>query len=341
MYCISALAVHAAQSATTVTPPAPPSLLPLLTYLSFHLPPSSQRIHYTYSYHCCLWTKGLPSDWREPERLDYDEVYRYRATAPSHTVPTTSAPTEPTTTLPPSFTTEPFLPFDPTETDFGGDNVLDLIKDIIESYGGILLDPGNVTTDEEGNRHIVDVKCKERVHPASNLEDLRCYPRYHVFTPCEDLLGSWALRVLVWAVVILALSGNAAVLFVMVASKKTMDTPQFLISNLAFADLLLGVYLTFISVVDLQTHGSRSFYLTAVAWQMGAGCKTAGFLAIFSTELSVYLLVIITFERLYTFTYAMQVRSLLGNVLCVCACMRACVRALLVCLVCGCVCFMV
>ena len=295
-----------------------------------------QRIHYTYSYHCCLWTRELPADWRAPEQIDYDNHVRYRATETSHTVPTTAAPTQPSTTLPPSFTLPTFpTPPDPTDDFFSGDNIDEIIQKIAEKFGGIAgLPSGNVTTDSDGQLHI-KVECKERVLPTSFLSDLRCFPRYHELTPCEDLLGSWALRILVWAVVILALSGNAAVLFVMIASKKTMDTPQFLISNLAFADLLLGIYLTFISVVDLHTHETNLFYLSAVQWQMGAGCKTAGFLAIFSTELSVYLLVIITFERLYTFTYAMQV--------CVCVCVRVCVRVcarVCVCVTCvSCVCW--
>lgn len=265
-----------------------------------------QRVHYTYSYHCCLWIRELPADWQDQRRTDYDEFYRYRATDSTHTVATTAAPTQPPTTSPPSFLPTTFPPIDLGDNGFGDKNIDDVVKWIEENFGGVYLEPGNVTEDDGGQIHI-NVQCKEKVHPKSELKDITCFPRYHAFTPCEDLLGSWALRVLVWAVVILALSGNAAVLFVMVASKKTMDTPQFLISNLAFADLLLGIYLTFISVVDLQTHESQSFYLSAVAWQMGAGCKTAGFLAIFSTELSVYLLVIITFERLYTFTYAVQV----------------------------------
>ena len=272
---------------------------------------SLQRVHYTYPYHCCLWAGGLLPDWRSPERDDYDPIPRYGVD--SYTVATTMPPTQAPPPPMPDPTGYPHPPVSPyPDGGFGIDDILNFFSSI-NPFGGGSISPGNITFDINGAPKI-KVNCKTRVHPTSKLDDLRCFPRYNEFTPCEDLLGSWALRVLVWAVVILALSGNAAVLFVMVASKKTMDTPQFLISNLAFADLILGIYLAFISVVDLQTHGSQAFYLSAVTWQLGAGCKTAGFLAIFATELSVYLLVVITFERLYTFTYAMQVRE----VVCVC-----------------------
>lgn len=38
----------------------------------------------------------------------------------------------------------------------------------------------------------------------------------------------------------------------------------------------------------------------------GVGCKVAGFLTVFATELSVFTLVVITSERWYTITYAIN-----------------------------------
>ena len=44
----------------------------------------------------------------------------------------------------------------------------------------------------------------------------------------------------------------------------------------------------------------------AVRWQSSAGCLIAGFLGVLSSELSVYTLVIITIERFYAISHAMQ-----------------------------------
>ena len=42
----------------------------------------------------------------------------------------------------------------------------------------------------------------------------------------------------------------------------------------------------------------------------GIGCQIAGFLTIFATELSVFTLVVITSERWYTITYAINLTRL-------------------------------
>ena len=47
-----------------------------------------------------------------------------------------------------------------------------------------------------------------------------CYPRADPMAPCEDLLGSWALRVLIWVVFVVTLFGNGLVLTVILASPK-------------------------------------------------------------------------------------------------------------------------
>ena len=76
-------------------------------------------------------------------------------------------------------------------------------------------------------------------------------------------------------------------------------------SNLAFADFCLGLYIFILVCVSLDTSGE--FYNHVKAWQYGAGCKITGFLAVFSTELSVYTLTVITVERFFAIVYAMEV----------------------------------
>lgn len=61
--------------------------------------------------------------------------------------------------------------------------------------------------------------------------------------PCEDLFDWWTLRCGVWIVFLLALLGNGTVVVVLIFARSKMDVPRFLVTNLAFADFFMGLYL--------------------------------------------------------------------------------------------------
>ena len=136
-------------------------------------------------------------------------------------------------------------------------------------------------------------------------DKITCTPEPDPFFPCEDLMGDWILRCGVWIVFVLAVCGNATVIIVILASHTKMDVSRFLISNLAFADLFMGIYLGFLAVVDISTLGNFSNY--GVEWQLSPGCGTAGFLATLSSELSVFTLTVITLERYIAIKNAIRV----------------------------------
>ncbi|CAH2255090.1 lutropin-choriogonadotropic hormone receptor [Pelobates cultripes] len=133
---------------------------------------------------------------------------------------------------------------------------------------------------------------------------LRCNPEPDDFNPCEDIMGYNFLRVLIWFISILAIVGNAIVLFVLLTSHYKLTVPRFLMCNLSFADFCMGIYLLLIASVDSKTRSQ--YYNHAIDWQTGSGCSAAGFFTVFSSELSVYTLTVITIERWHTITYAMQ-----------------------------------
>ncbi|XP_076872013.1 lutropin-choriogonadotropic hormone receptor-like isoform X2 [Brachyhypopomus gauderio] len=137
-----------------------------------------------------------------------------------------------------------------------------------------------------------------------NTRPFKCSPKPDAFNPCEDLLGYDFLRCVAWIVTASALVGNLAVLVVLLSSPQKMNTSRFLMCNLAFADLCMGLYLLLIALMD---HWSRrEYYNHAMAWQTGVGCSVAGFLTVFASELSVYTLTTITLERWHTITNALQ-----------------------------------
>ncbi|XP_022360155.1 follicle-stimulating hormone receptor isoform X3 [Enhydra lutris kenyoni] len=139
--------------------------------------------------------------------------------------------------------------------------------------------------------------CKEVV-------DVTCSPKPDAFNPCEDIMGYDILRVLIWFISILAVTGNIVVLMTLTTSQYKLTVPRFLMCNLAFADLCIGIYLLLIASVDIYTKSQYHNY--AIDWQTGAGCDAAGFFTVFASELSVYTLTAITLERWHTITHAMQ-----------------------------------
>ncbi|KAL6466482.1 hypothetical protein MHYP_G00242860 [Metynnis hypsauchen] len=132
----------------------------------------------------------------------------------------------------------------------------------------------------------------------------RCTPEPDAFNPCEDLLGYGFLRSVTWIITIFSVLGNLAVLIVLLVSHQKLTVSRFLMCNLAFADLCMGLYLLLIALVDYRSR--REYYNHATDWQTGFGCGVAGFLTVFASELSVYTLTMITLERWHTITYAMQ-----------------------------------
>ncbi|XP_047491493.1 uncharacterized protein LOC125040805 isoform X2 [Penaeus chinensis] len=142
---------------------------------------------------------------------------------------------------------------------------------------------------------------------SKNYHDVLCIPAPDAFNPCEDIMGNLALRVAVWFVVVTAVVGNLAVMLVLVSSKFRMTVSKFLMVNLAIADLCMGVYLLIIAAMDLHTIGVYFNY--AIDWQNGPGCKVAGFLTVFASELSIFTLTVITSERWYAITYAIHLNK--------------------------------
>lgn len=143
-----------------------------------------------------------------------------------------------------------------------------------------------------------------------------CQPIPDDFNPCEDLLGdSDFLRAAIWFIIIFGVLGNGLVLFVFIIHtviirrmKVRFFPMHFFYANLATADFLMSIYLLTIASVDAHTKGRFSVY--DVEWRTGPGCGFAGFCAITSTIVSVYTLVVITTERLYTITFVMRQRRI-------------------------------
>ena len=144
-----------------------------------------------------------------------------------------------------------------------------------------------------------------------SLENLTCTPLNDAFNPCGDLLGSNALRVCSWFVLVFALLGNSFKLFVLLLSKRKISIAKILMCNLAFANLCMGMFLLMIASADLYSLGEYQNF--AYNWQYRNGCKIAGFVSIFSTELAVFVLTIITVERYFTIVHPLKLEKHLNT----------------------------
>ena len=256
--------------------------------------PKLQGAVFTYTYHCCAFESFAPPDWHKPSSPYVPPIVE---------LPSRISDNE-EVTLPPDTigTNESFI------CNFYREkyNITDFCVDH-EATPDLPIPNINKTEIEIIRRLAV-----ASIPPNNSFA---CYPQADPMAPCEDLLGSWALRVLIWVVFVVTLFGNGLVLTVILASPKPprrlgppivdRKVSQFYISQLAVADIGIGIYLGFLAVVDLKTFGKQEFYQMALSWQYGPGCLTAGFIAILSSELSVYILVIITLERLYVYKRAM------------------------------------
>uniref|UniRef100_T2M5P3 Leucine-rich repeat-containing G-protein coupled receptor 4 n=1 Tax=Hydra vulgaris TaxID=6087 RepID=T2M5P3_HYDVU len=159
---------------------------------------------------------------------------------------------------------------------------------------------------EELQNHNNDTKLIFRdavdLHPSMLIKP-HCFPSPNDFYPCEDLFGKNWLRVCVWFVFLMAFFGNISVITVLLINFTRLDIPLYLVLNLALADLFLAIYVGFLAFVDVITLGD--FRSHALEWQLSAKCNIAGFLATFSSKLSVFTLVVITIERFTTVKYSM------------------------------------
>lgn len=173
------------------------------------------------------------------------------------------------------------------ETDdfFGGDGFI--TKIVTYSEGSIICNPNNTG----------------RIH-YNKLSPVKCTPEPDALRPCDDIMGNVFLTAISWLVSVVALLGNSMVFSVLILSRRTLTVTKFLLINLSFADLCLALYLFILVSASGHTHGD--YYNYVKRWQYGGGCGVSGFLAIFSSQLSMLVLVVTTIERYFAIVYAMH-----------------------------------
>lgn len=127
-----------------------------------------------------------------------------------------------------------------------------------------------------------------------------CHPRTDGLSTSKELLAYPILKYAVWIVALVCSLGNVFVFVWRSVSPHEDQTLSLFVRNLSIADLMMGIYLCAIGWQN--RHFGEKFGQHAIKWMTSWQCTAIGFLAILSSELSVFILTIITIERYRSIT---------------------------------------
>ncbi|XP_066507010.1 relaxin receptor 2a [Hoplias malabaricus] len=123
----------------------------------------------------------------------------------------------------------------------------------------------------------------------------KCKPNTDGISSFEDLLANMVLRVSVWVMAFITCFGNIFVIGMRSCIRAENNLHAVCIKVLCCADCLMGVYLFFLGVFDVKFRGK--YNRNALLWMESVECRTIGFLAMLSSEVSVLLLAYLTLEK--------------------------------------------
>ncbi|KAK3549929.1 hypothetical protein QTP86_016780, partial [Hemibagrus guttatus] len=123
----------------------------------------------------------------------------------------------------------------------------------------------------------------------------KCKPNTDGISSFEDLLANMILRVSVWVMAFITCFGNLFVIGMRSCIRAENNLHAVCIKVLCCADCLMGVYLFFLGVFDVKFRGE--YNRNALLWMESQECRTIGFLAMLSSEVSVLLLTYLTLEK--------------------------------------------
>lgn len=162
----------------------------------------------------------------------------------------------------------------------------------------------NVTIEDDDDEmppfaEIGAAKCESVVEEIQKYyRNISCFPQPNNLNPCENIVGYPLLRKAIWFVWIAAILGNIVVWMILaLAYEKRMKVHYLFMLNMSIADLITGTYLAVLAIADAKM--TDEYFRYAVWWQTGWGCRVAGFLAVFASELGIISMFLIAFEMSY------------------------------------------
>ncbi|XP_078495745.1 G-protein coupled receptor GRL101-like [Ciona intestinalis] len=125
-----------------------------------------------------------------------------------------------------------------------------------------------------------------------------------IFSSQVDMIGNPFLRGAFWVMGFFALVGNFVVIVSNILKLKTfsknaatVNSNGWLILNLATSDLLMGVYLLSIGIKGVLFSGTYCYH--DIEWRSSQSCSLLGATALLSSETSIFIMTIMTTQRLF------------------------------------------
>ncbi|XP_070197989.1 G-protein coupled receptor GRL101-like [Littorina saxatilis] len=131
----------------------------------------------------------------------------------------------------------------------------------------------------------------------------KCFAPTDEISSCEELLRSDVYRFFLWIFASMSILGNVGSFVYRLCSKEHVSKIGFdvLVTNLSVSDFLMGVYLAIIGAADRLYHGNYIWH--DKAWKESVVCQIAGCLSLMSSEVSAFIICLITLDRLLVFRY--------------------------------------
>ncbi|XP_046852371.1 relaxin receptor 1-like [Xenia sp. Carnegie-2017] len=138
--------------------------------------------------------------------------------------------------------------------------------------------------------------------------DVDCIAPSDTIASCERMIKYAALRYLMWFLVVLTIGGNVFALLLRLVKDDCSRVQNLFICSLSFSDMLMGVYLIGIINQEIATEGE--YYKHDYPWRTGTPCKVFGIISVISSEVSVFTLVYIAYDRFLHIAHAMEFRKI-------------------------------
>ncbi|XP_062577814.1 uncharacterized protein LOC134239664 [Saccostrea cucullata] len=137
----------------------------------------------------------------------------------------------------------------------------------------------------------------------NSIYKVECLAPVNEISSCENMIANPVLSAFVWYIALLAVFGNMIVFLYFVSYPKSdeIGVHDIFGTNLTCADFLMGVYLYIIAITNL--HYTGQYGLNDFVWKHSAACTLSGITATLSREVSVFICLLITLEKLVAVNY--------------------------------------
>ena len=129
-----------------------------------------------------------------------------------------------------------------------------------------------------------------------------------VYLTCKRMLDGSLLQVSMWTLGLFAIVCNGVAFCLRYSDTNSNKVQTLLILHLALSDFLMGVSMIILAAAD--AYYSDYFPSFSTTWRAGVLCKLTGILSVLSSEVSVFMITLISFDRFQGVKYPFSIHRL-------------------------------